>query len=234
MPYLLISSFKPFLPIPVCFAPRIAIRVPVGNEALVSGTKVTFVWLLKDLVKVIPCLALLPIIQPSFRRRLISFLPESSEAMRTLMNQFRDRLDMRAIEDSPSYWGMNCKLYWGFCAVILDRMLFKEALSLVHIFKCIQVKDNSLFKFSFGLWDRTSKRSCAEFMTTGCPSSTLFSELKGDGNIAAGRHELSPFRGSMAFNILDYNILPFVKGSIQKISPKRETFATSSTLIEAR
>ena len=234
MPYLLINSFKPFLPIPVCFAPRIAISVPIGNETLVSGTKVTFVWSPKDLVKVIPCLALLPIVQPSFRRRLISFLPESSEAMRTLMNQLRDRLDMRTIEGFSSYWSMNCKLYWWFCAVILDRVLFKEARSLVHIFKCIQVKHNSLFKFSFGLWDRTSKRSCAEFITTGYPSSTLFSKLKGNGNITGSSHEPPPFRGCVVFNIPDYIILPFVKASMQKISPKMGGFATASELIEAR
>ena len=103
MPYLEMSSLNHLLPIPVCFGPRIAISVPIGNEALVSGINVTLVCSLKDLVRVTPCLALLPTSQPSFWRRLISCLPEGPVAIRILMNHLRNALDMRPIEGFFSY-----------------------------------------------------------------------------------------------------------------------------------
>jgi len=82
VPYLLISAIKPFLPIPVCFSLRISINVPTGNKALVSGTNVTLVRSLKDLVKVTPCFARRPIAQLSFSKSLMNFLPEMVKPIR--------------------------------------------------------------------------------------------------------------------------------------------------------
>ena len=70
-----ISLSNPFLPRPVCFGPRIAIRVPRSSEARVSGIKVTRVRSLMNFVMVTPCVALLPINHPPFLRRRINCLP---------------------------------------------------------------------------------------------------------------------------------------------------------------
>lgn len=75
MPYLLMRVNNPVLPSFVCFCPSIACSVPSGRIALLLGINVTSVRLLVRFVRAIPCLAVLPVCQPSFCSNFINCLP---------------------------------------------------------------------------------------------------------------------------------------------------------------
>lgn len=221
MPYLSIRSVKPLLPIPVCFEPSIAINVPSGNDALVSGTNVTLVRSPKGLVKVAPCFALLPIDQPSFAKRLISCLPESTGAIRTLGYQSGDTLNMRAVECLSSYRSVDSDIFRGSCWIILNGMFLKESFSLANILQSIQVKQGSFLNSFLSLWNRTTKCSRTKFFTIGYPPSMFFSELISNDNITNCWHIYLFFRLKQAFSVLMIFqpsiilILPFVKRQMQ-------------------
>jgi len=103
IPYLLIRSSKPFLPIPVWSMLSIACNVPSGKAARVSGTNVTLVRPENAFVSVMPCLALLPTAHPSFLSNLISCLPVMVGNFVYLGNssQLTNRLDVR-LDECPS------------------------------------------------------------------------------------------------------------------------------------
>lgn len=216
MPYSSIRLAKPFLPIPVCLEPSIAINVPSGNDALVSGTNVTLVRSPKDLVKVIPCFALLPIDQPSFPKSLISCLPESTKVIKKL-GRSGDGLNMRSIECLFSYWGINPDAFCWSCTVKFNGVFLKESRGLSHVPQSIQVKQDGFLKFFLGFWDRATKCSRTELFTISYPSSIFFSELKSNDNITVcyqGYLLLPLKQGFSELAICQlYIILPFVKGS---------------------
>ena len=199
MLYLSIRSIKPLLPIPVCLEPSIAINVPSGNDALVSGTNVTLVRSPKGLVKVAPCFALLPIDQPSFTKSLINCLPESTRAIRNLGDQSRDALNIWSVECLSSYRGVDSDIFRGSCWMIMNRMLLKESFSLANVLQSIQVKHGSFLKSFLSLWNRTTKCSRAKFFTIGYPPSTFFSELKSNNNITNCWHSYLLFRLKQIF-----------------------------------
>jgi len=200
VPCFSISSFRPFLPIPVCFGPRIAISVPIGSVVLVLGTNVTLVWSPKDFVNVTPCFALLPTVQPALCKRLINCLPEGAQAIRTSINHCGHFLNMRAIVYFSSPRGGDSNFIFRFCAMESYRMLSEESLSLSHILKRIEVKQYGFLKFSRSFWYRATECGRAEFLTASYPSSTFFVELESNTNITFCWHGLSSLSSGVVFN----------------------------------
>ncbi len=203
MPYLSMRSYKLCLPRHVCLGPSIAINVPTGSTARVSGTKVTLVWSLKDLVRVSPCLAFLPIDHPSFCKSLISCPPVITRDIKELIYRRRNRLDMGAIKRFSSEWAAPYDIFYRSCTKEFYRMFSKKPFSLTHFFKSIQVKQYCFLNLFFSLWNRTTERSRTEFLAIRCPSSTFFSKLKIDNNIAGCWHWFTSFcEGTGVFNIV--------------------------------
>ncbi|MEE8421083.1 MAG: hypothetical protein V3R92_06460, partial [Dehalococcoidales bacterium] len=94
-------------------------------------------------------------------------LPVITGAIRKLINQCWDWLDMRFVESFLSYRSTNPYVCRGFGTVVSDRIIFEKAGSLAHILKCVQMEKDSLFnsflRFRYG----TAKSRRAEFLATG-------------------------------------------------------------------
>jgi len=201
MPCFSTSSFRPFLPIPVCFGPRIAISVPIGRILLVSGTNVTLVWSLKSFVNVIPCLDLLPIVQPALCRRLINCLPEGVQTIIISINHCRHLLNMRTVECFSSHRCGNSNTKFRPRMMEFYRILLKESFSFPHILKRIEMKQHSFVKFPRSLWNRATKCGRAKFLTTSHPPPTFSTKLVSYTNITFCRHGTPSCFTDVLFNV---------------------------------
>jgi len=123
--------------------------------------------------------------------------------MRELVDQFRYSLNMRPVECLSSYWGMNTEGWSRSLTVKFYRVFLEKTRSLSNVLKRVQMETDSLFKFLLGLWDRATVCSRAKFLTTRYPSSTLFAELKSNGNITFCWHVLPSFFSTMASGLLE-------------------------------
>jgi len=120
--------------------------------------------------------------------------------MRELVDQFRYSLNMRPVECLSSYWGMNTEGWSRSLTVKFYRVFLEKTRSLSNVLKRVQMEADSLFKFLLGLWDRATVCSRAKFLTIRYPSSTLFAELKSNGNITFCWHVLPSLSAGVVFN----------------------------------
>lgn len=205
-PYLLRSSSSPVLRRRVCLVPSMADSVPSGKDALVSGMNVTTVRDLCLFVSVIPWVALLPTIQPSFLNSLISCLPDSAGIFVNLGSyQLPQRLNVRSYKGFRISRYGNCDASLGPTMVKLDIVFLEESFAFSNVFKSIQVQHNSFLKLPLCFGQRASKRRCAKFLTSGNPTSVLLMELKADHYITKRCwHTYPPLTKSNYFYITIY------------------------------
>lgn len=186
VPYLLIRSSRPLLPIPVWSVLSMSCSVPSGKEARVSGTNVTLVRLENAFVNAMPCFAFLPTVHPSFLSNLISCLPVMAGNFVYLgnSNQLTNRLDVWLDEGSSTNGFGNSNIGFRFYVMEFYVMLLQESLTFSYILKSIEMEQYRFFYSFFSFRERTPKCSCAKFYTTGNPSSILFLKCKRQNYIA--------------------------------------------------
>ena len=187
-PHLLSSSSNPCLPSPVCFTPNIAERVPSGKSVAVSGMNVTKVRWLARLVRVKPCVAFLPIIQPSFCRSAISCFPVRDGGLVYLGRcQLRYALNVWSHEGIKVGWRADSR-FFGHSIIQLNMVLSKKSLPFANIFEGIQMQYYCFFKPFISFRQRTPKGRCAQILTDSHPSFTFSVECGFQDNICVSCH----------------------------------------------